>query len=210
MAKGWDLDPAIFADMVESDVGKLQRVIAIELLNELVMRSPVGNPEIWAINSAQVQRRERVSDINEALRNSDRFSTTDRNGNRRIKRGNKVNLADAVYSSNAGKFGPQRVRKLHRGQGEVYSPPGYRAGTFRASHFVSVGSPSDYVPSEPDAAGANTINNGTATILSAPGYSVIYIQSNLPYSVPLENGHSKQAPAGVYAISFNGVTQKYK
>ncbi|HBC6430057.1 TPA: hypothetical protein KEW82_003967 [Citrobacter amalonaticus] len=210
MAKAWSLDPALFADKVEEDVGKLQRVIAIQLLNEIVIRSPVGNPEIWAINSMQVQQRDRVNDINEALRSSDRFGTTDKNGNRRIKRGNKVSLAGAEYSSNAGKFGPQRVRKLRRGQGEIYRPPGYRAGTFRASHFVSVGSPSDYVPREPDPNGANTINNGTSTILAAPSYSVIYIQSNLPYSVPLENGHSKQAPTGVYAVSFNGVTQAYK
>lgn len=89
MAKAWSLDPALFADKVEEDVGKLQRVIAIQLLNEIVIRSPVGNPEIWAINSMQVQRRERVNDINEALRNSDRFGTTDKGGNRRIKRGNK-------------------------------------------------------------------------------------------------------------------------
>lgn len=89
--------------------------------------------------------------------------TTDKSGNRRIKRGNKVSLADAEYSSNVGRFGPQRVRKLRRGQGEIYRPPGYRAGTFRASHFVSVGSPSDYVPREPDPNGANTINNGTST-----------------------------------------------
>ena len=210
MTKAWSLDPALFIDKVEDDVGKLQRVIAIQLLNEIVIRSPVGNPEIWAINSMQVQQRDRVNDINEALRNSDKFGTIGKNGNRRIKRGNKVKLADAEYSGNSGRFGPQRVRKLKRGQGEIYHPSGYRAGTFRASHFVSIGSPSDYAPREPDPNGSNTISNGTSTILAAPNYSVIYIQSNLPYSEALENGHSKQAPAGVYAISFNGVTQAYK
>ncbi len=210
MAKGWDLDPELFAGMIEDDVGKKQRAIAIQLLNEVVLKSPVGNPELWAINSTQVRQRDRVNDINEAMRNSDQFGHVDKNGNRRIKRGNKVTLASAVYSSNTGRFGPQRIRKLSRGQGEIYRPADYRAGTFRASHFVSVGSPSDYVPSEPDPNGATTINNGTSTILAAPNYSVIYIQSNLPYSVPLENGHSKQAPAGVYAVSFNSVTQAYK
>ena len=54
MAKAWSLDPALFADKVEEDVGKLQRVIAIQLLNEIVIRSPVGNPEIWAINSSVI------------------------------------------------------------------------------------------------------------------------------------------------------------
>jgi hypothetical protein len=55
-----------------------------------------------------------------------------------------------------------------------------------------------------------TFLNGKNIIDQAPAYSVLYIQSNLPYSVPLENGHSTQAPTGVYAVSFNGVIQAYK
>lgn len=183
MTKAWSLDPALFADKVEEDVGKLQRVIAIQLLNEIVIRSPVGNPEIWAVNQTAVQYNKAVSEWNESqLSNPENLTKTGR-----LKRKARVN--DSM---------------------DIKRPAEYRAGTFRASHFVSIGSPSNYVPSEPDPNGANTINNGTSTILAAPSYSVIYIQSNLTYSVPLENGHSKQAPAGVYAVSFNGVTQAYK
>ncbi|HIA8446854.1 TPA: HK97 gp10 family phage protein, partial [Escherichia coli] len=39
---------------------------------------------------------------------------------------------------------------------------------------------------------------------------VIYIQNNLPYAEALENGHSQQAPTGVYANAFHGVLQAYK
>lgn len=210
MAKGWSLDPSEFAGMVEQDVGKKLRVISVQLLNEIVMTSPVGNPELWAINSGQVRRRQRVDDINAALRASDAFGYADKNGNRRIKPGNKLQLSKAVYSSNSGKFGPQRIRKLERGQGEIYSPPGYVGGTFRASHLVSVDSPDYSEPDGPDKDGTRTIEQGSAVIAGSPAFSVIYIQSNLPYSVALENGHSTQAPTGIYANAFNGVAQANK
>ncbi|EIY0472576.1 HK97 gp10 family phage protein, partial [Escherichia coli] len=34
--------------------------------------------------------------------------------------------------------------------------------------------------------------------------------NNLPYAEALENGHSQQAPTGVYANAFHGVLQAYK
>ncbi|MBD0011953.1 hypothetical protein IDG92_14290, partial [Klebsiella pneumoniae] len=55
MAKGWNIDPAAFAGLVAEDVKLRQRTIAIQLLNEIVRRSPVGNPELWAINATAVQ-----------------------------------------------------------------------------------------------------------------------------------------------------------
>lgn len=210
MGKSWDFDPASFAGLVEEDIGKKQRAIAIQFLNSVVLRSPVGNPELWAINSTQVRQRDRVSDINHALRESDEHGTIDKNGNRRIKKGYKAVLADAVYSANSGPFGPKTPRKIRRGQGEIYRPPDYRAGTFRASHFVSIDQSSNWVPAEPDPGGAKTIEAGVGTISTAPNFSKIYIQTNLPYSVALENGHSKQAPTGVYAVSFNDIVQAYK
>lgn len=210
MAQGWDFDPSEFVGMVEDDVGKKLRVISVQLLNEIVMTSPVGNPELWAINSNQVRQRQRVDDINAALRDSDTFGYADKNGNRRIKPGNKLQLSKAVYSSNSGRFGPQRIRKLERGQGEIYSPPGYVGGTFRASHLVSVDTPDYSEPTGPDKEGSKTIAQGTAVISGSPSFAVIYIQSNLPYSEALENGHSKQAPTGVYANAFNGVAQANK
>ncbi len=97
MAKGWDFDPSAFVGLVEEEVGKRLRIISMALLAEIVQRSPVGNPDLWNVNQEQVKNINRVNDINEALRNSPNFGYTDKNGNRRIRRGNKVGLADAVY-----------------------------------------------------------------------------------------------------------------
>lgn len=210
MAKGWNLDPSAFAGLVEEDVGKRLRIISMALLAEIVQRSPVGNPALWNVNQEQIKNINRVNDINEALRNSPNFGYTDKNGNRRIRRGNKVGLADAVYSSNAGRLGPQRVRKLQRGQGEIYRPKGYHPGSYRASHLVSVNAPDMTVTDHQDVNGSATIANGNVQISGSPNFCQIYIQTNLPYAEKIETGHSRQAPAGVYALSFHGVSQAYK
>lgn len=67
MAKGWSIYPAAFAGLVAEDVKLRQRTIAIQLLNEIVQRSPVGNPELWAINATAVQYNKAVGEWNESL-----------------------------------------------------------------------------------------------------------------------------------------------
>lgn len=44
---GWSIPPTAFADMVDEEVGKRVRIIALALLNQVVERSPVGNPDLW-------------------------------------------------------------------------------------------------------------------------------------------------------------------
>ncbi|WP_241622691.1 HK97 gp10 family phage protein [Rosenbergiella australiborealis] len=83
-------------------------------------------------------------------------------------------------------------------------------GRFRANNQVSIGSPDYSELATVDTSGATTIQQGSAVIAKGKPFSVIYIQNNLPYAEPLENGHSKQAPTGVYANSFHGVSQAYK
>lgn len=83
-------------------------------------------------------------------------------------------------------------------------------GRFRNNNIVSISS-ADYSELEgEDRSGAAAIQRGGAVIANGKPYSVIYIQNNLPYAEALENGHSQQAPAGVYSASFHGVTQAYK
>lgn len=126
MANGWSIDPSVFMNQVEEDVGKKLRFISLQLLNEIVSRSPVDT------------------------------------------------------------------------------------GRFRANNQVSIGSPEYSTTDTTDKNGSVTLLQGSAVIAQGKPYSVIYIQNNLPYAEPLENGHSQQAPAGIYAVSFHGVTQAYK
>lgn len=126
MAKAWSIDPSLFVKQIEEDIGKKLRFISLQLLNEIVMRSPVDT------------------------------------------------------------------------------------GRFRANNRVTLGAPDYGSTTETDKAGGQTLQQGSAVIAQGKPYSVIYIQNNLPYAEALENGHSQQAPGGIYAASFHGVTQAYK
>lgn len=126
MPKAWSIDPSVFANQVDEDVGKRLRIISMALLSEIVQRSPVDT------------------------------------------------------------------------------------GRFRSNNQVSVGSPDYSTTNNVDKAGGQTLQQGSAVIAQGKPYSVIYIQNNLSYAEALENGHSKQAPTGIYAVSFHGVSQAYK
>lgn len=45
----------------------------------------------------------------------------------------------------------------------------------------------------------------SAAALGLTGKSVIYVSNSLPYIVPLEFGHSKQAPAGMVRTAIADV-----
>lgn len=85
-------------------------------------------------------------------------------------------------------------------------------GRFRASHIVSVGQEDFSEPSAADRTGAQTMQAGMKAIGGIPKGQLprIFIQTNLPYARRLENGWSKQAPSGVYAVSFNHAVQVFK
>lgn len=83
-------------------------------------------------------------------------------------------------------------------------------GAFRGSHIVSVDADDKSVPNRLDKAGQETINAGMAVIATADKpFQAVTIQTNLPYGEKLEDGHSKQAPRGVYRPSFAAIRAKY-
>lgn len=79
-------------------------------------------------------------------------------------------------------------------------------GRFRSNNIVSFGSP-DYRYTE------NTGGMGEAFNaiqgLTADSLPVIYVQNNLNYSIYLELGSSKQAPLGVFGLSFESMAAAY-
>lgn len=124
-SRGWSTPPSLFTGLVEEALAQRVRVIALAMLNEIVLRSPVDT------------------------------------------------------------------------------------GRFRGNNIVSVGAPV-YASSESfDPSGSETIQRGLSAMSGLEPYTQVYIQNNLPYATALEDGHSKQAPGGVYAVAFNGVSQAY-
>ncbi|WP_423812406.1 HK97 gp10 family phage protein [Pseudomonas asiatica] len=123
--RGWSTPPSLFAGVVEEALTQRVRVIALAMLNEIVLRSPVDT------------------------------------------------------------------------------------GRFRGNNIVSIGAPVR-VPAETlDKSGGATIQRGLSVMTGLEPYTQVFIQNSLPYSEALEKGHSKQAPAGIYEVSFRGVAQAY-
>ncbi|MHB9798476.1 HK97 gp10 family phage protein [Pseudomonas sp. MT3] len=82
-------------------------------------------------------------------------------------------------------------------------------GRFVANNIVSIGEPVFYSLNAFDKDGHETIAKGYAELAHLVPYSVIYIQNNLIYAGALEDGHSGQAPGGVYGVAHIAVSAKF-
>ncbi|OTG78818.1 hypothetical protein B9T23_01745 [Acinetobacter terrae] len=83
-------------------------------------------------------------------------------------------------------------------------------GEFRASHKVTLASPQTTYEKGFDLSGGTTLAEGLKVASTAKIGGLVYIQTLSPYGDKLENGHSMQAPNGVYALSFQLIASKYK
>lgn len=74
-------------------------------------------------------------------------------------------------------------------------------GRFRANWGCQVGSPYAGTSDSFDKAGGATIGKAVTVTAGWNGKGSIYLVNNLSYSIPLEMGHSKQAPSGMVRIT---------
>lgn len=185
----------------KSDINAVARVSVFKMLGQIVQMSPVGNPELWAVNRRQSRRNKRQAQALAAAYRSNAYSYTLKNGTRRLRKGvkNRLALAEAQYNN---KHGPvKNLRKTRRAGGEIYRPKGYRGGRFRSNWQVGIG---------PRPTGWNNDITGPEEVLSK-GQAVlqgfdgkdktIWITNCVPYAVRLEYGHSKQAPQGMVRLT---------
>ena len=54
------------------------------------------------------------------------------------------------------------------------------------------------------------MGKGQAALEGIKPYTQVLIQTNLPYAERLENGHSTQAPDGVYELAFISVSEVFR
>lgn len=73
---------------------------------------------------------------------------------------------------------------------------GYAGGRARANWFVSINSPTRTTTEAVDPHGGAAIAEGNSTISTAGPGNSIHLTNNLPYIIPLNQGHSHQAPIG--------------
>lgn len=77
------------------------------------------------------------------------------------------------------------------------APPGYVGGRARANWQVTIGEYAREPVEGFDAGGGPTVEKGAAALAQMPKFQMVWIANALPYIIPLENGHSTQAPRGM-------------
>ena len=164
-----------FLDKAKANQEAVVRAVGIRILNQLVMMSPVGNPELWGINQTAASYNQAVYDHNEAQK-SDPANLT-KTG--RLKK--KARLVDGM---------------------DINAPLGYTGGRFRGNWQVSFDAPTTDETGRIDKTGNLTKAAGNYTLsLFKVGMKAIYFCNNVPYAYRLEMGHSSQAPEGMVRIT---------
>ncbi|ASY62526.1 Phage protein [Sinorhizobium sojae CCBAU 05684] len=83
-------------------------------------------------------------------------------------------------------------------------------GRFRGNWTVSVDAKDTSITDATDKGGGETIAKGAALIAALPPYRTVWISNNLPYARRLETGWSKQAPAGVVALTIAEIESQFR
>lgn len=190
------LDLSRLCEKAKDDIEFATRKVMIELFSKVVLKSPVGNKELWAANAHAIYMREThnlfVDRINEDLYNVPENLT--KRGN--LKKG--INKEKRL-----GKKALKETYKLKAGKD-------YVGGRFRANWVVGYKSIDESTYDEVDKSGNKTIGKITSEVISAElGDGSIFLTNSLPYAHRLENGWSKQAPAGMVRLSMVEITNHY-
>jgi hypothetical protein len=185
-----------FAEAAKEAMELTFRQVVFLVGRRLVTMSPVGNPDKWKINvRAQEKAGAQVSVYNAKAASINASIAADtsnftKNGN--LKRGIKYRKPLTTR---------EKLENYGYGAGVRRVGQGYVGGRFRSNWQLTSGAPASGEVDEIEDA-SETI----AKIAAAAGEltlgEVAYIVNNLPYAVPLEYGHSTQAPEGMVRITI--------
>lgn len=184
-----------FAEQAQAGLDATFREIVIEIGSSVIRMSPVGKPEIWAANVAHRQASTSSADaydFNVAVRNTV-INLTDSNFTRagKLKRG--VKYAKPLTKTE---------RDQNYNVNGLVAGKDYVGGRFRGNWQFSIDTPADGVLDQIDPSGNVSVAVLRAQVQSLTIGQTAYLVNNLPYAVPLEYGHSKQAPGGMVRITL--------
>ncbi|MGJ0629975.1 hypothetical protein [Xenorhabdus kozodoii] len=165
-----------FVSKAKGNIEAVSRGAFIKILSRLVIMSPVGNPELWAVNRTAREYNRAVHDWNDQQRLDPNNLTPKK---RQLKK--RARVHDSM---------------------DIKAPSGYTGGRFRGNWQVTF----DEVPSEEtgriDKSGNMTKSVGDLVIGQFKvGVKAVYFSNVVPYAYRLEMGHSKQAPSGMVAVT---------
>lgn len=117
-----------------------------------------------------------------------------------------ADFAERLVPEKANQF--KRAVGLQLLAGVVQKTP-VDTGRARANWQVSTGAPAGGLIEGVDPSGGEAIARGAAALAQVQPGETIYISNNLPYILPLENGHSRQAPAGMVALTLAEIQSQF-
>ncbi|WP_440466875.1 hypothetical protein ACKI1H_26990 [Pseudomonas sp. YH-1] len=184
----FSLDLNAFIEKAKANADLVVKKVSIDMLNKIVDRSPVGNPELWAANKAAVYAREThnlfVGAINADIKSNPANYTK------------KGNLKSTV------RLAREKSQRALKKEFPLTSGKNYVGGRFRGNWQVSFNVAKTGELERVDQQGNETKQEGLAVIQTFNSeVGSIWLMNNVPYAQPLEYGHSSQAPAGMVRVT---------
>lgn len=179
------LDISRFADKAKNNGDEVVRQTLFLAAQSVVLRSPVGDPELWAEN-AQASYGRRFHNVFAAkpLKHATLKKT--------YPLRHEIAAANRKARAAAGKPGKRDGAAAGK----------YIGGRFRANWQFGIGSVNTTTTEQTDKSGAATLGRLKAAISAVSAGPVFWISNSLPYAERLENGWSKQAPRGIVKLTL--------
>jgi hypothetical protein len=189
-----------FAEQAKAGIDATFREIVIEIGSSVIRMSPVGNPEIWAANVAHRQANTRAADDYD-------FKVAVRNTVINLNESNFTKAGKLKRDVKYAKPLTKTEREQNFNVNGLVAGKGYVGGRFRGNWQFSIDTPAEGVLDQVDPSGNVTIAVLRAQVQALTIGQTAYIVNNLPYAVPLEYGHSKQAPGGMVRVTLTRFQQ---
>lgn len=157
--------------IAQGRIDDVAKTTVVLIAQQLVQRSPVGNPDIWQANALQSARRETYNVTVDAF-NAETGSKVRRKGAKALRK---------AFPNKAGQ--------------------GYTGGRFRANWQIGMGSMDTTTTDNTDAGGSATIARLTGKAQGVKAGQVVFLSNSVAYAQRLEAGWSRQAPSGMVALT---------
>lgn len=184
-----------FAEQAEQALDATYREIVIEIGSSIIRMSPVGNPEIWAANVAHRAK------ANKAAADYD-FKVAVRNTLINLNQDNFIKAGRLRKGVKYAKPLTKTEREQNFATNGLVAGQGYVGGRFRGNWQFAIDSPGTEELDRIDPSGSEAIAALLAQVQALSIGQTAYIVNNLPYAIPLEYGHSTQAPAGMVRVTL--------
>lgn len=184
-----------FAEQAEQVLDATFREIVIEIGSSVIRMSPVGNPELWAANVAHRAKATRAADDYD-------FKVAVRNTLINLNQNNFTKAGKLRRGVKYAKPLTKTEREQNFAVNGLVAGQGYVGGRFRGNWQFSIDSPATAELGRIDPSGNETMAELIAQVQTLTIGQTAYIVNNLPYAVPLEYGHSTQAPSGMVRVTL--------